>query len=598
MAAKYVIGIDLGTTNSVLAYVPLGDETAQVEILPIPQLVAPSLVESRPSLPSFVYLAAEHERGSGAFDLPWEQGNDYAVGELARRQSADVPTRTVVAAKSWLAHSRVDRHQPILPFNAPDDVQKISPVEAARRYLRHLIQAWEMAQPEAPLREQQVVLTVPASFDASARELTREAALAAGLPENLVLLEEPQAAVYAWLADRGERWRRELKVGDALLVCDVGGGTTDLTLIGVTEEEGELALRRIAVGNHILVGGDNMDLTLAYLLTEAFKEKGVTLDPWQSVSLWHACRAAKESIFAEGGPATHPVSVLGRGSRLIGGTISVDLDREQASTTLLEGFFPACEVNEKPARRRASGFRELGLPFESDTAITRHLAAFLSAHGDEQGPIRPTHVLFNGGVFKADVLRQRLLDVIGSWFDDEAQPDGLEGNRDLDLAVARGAAYYGAAKQGHGIRIRGGTARSYYVGIETAGLAIPGAVRPLRALCVVPIGMEEGTEVDVPSDEIGLVTGEQAFFRFFSSAVRKQDQPGDVIASWTEEEISETDSLEATLPPVEDLEDQYVPVRFHSRITEMGIFELWCVSTVSDHRWKLEFSVREDAEEA
>jgi hypothetical protein len=598
MAAKYLLGIDLGTTNSVLAFVPLGTDDAKVETLPIPQLVAASVVEPRPMLPSFLYLAAEQERASGIYDLPWEKGCDYAVGELARKQAADVPTRTVVAAKSWLCYSHVDRHQPILPYGAPAEVAKTSPVAASRRYLQHLVAAWEAAYPDAPMREQHVVLTVPASFDASGRELTREAAIAAGLPESLVLLEEPQAAVYAWLADRGDRWRRELKVGDTLLVCDVGGGTTDLTLIGVTEEEGELGLRRIAVGNHILVGGDNMDLALAHQVAGAFKEKGIELDPWQSVALWHSCRAAKEAIFTEGGPKKHPVTILGRGSRLVGGTVSVDLDRKAASTLLLDGFFPGCALSDKPARRRASGFRELGLPFESDTAITRHLAAFLTAQGDAKtGPIRPTHILFNGGVFKAEALRARLLEVVGSWFGAKAAPRALEGNRDLDLAVSRGAAYYALAKQGGGVRIRGGAARAYYVGIETAGLAIPGAVRPLEALCVVPIGMEEGTELDVPGSEIGVVVGEQAFFRFFSSPVRKQDRPGDLISSWTEEEISETDSLEATLPPAEDLEGQYVPVRFHSRITELGVFELWCESTISNHRWKLEFSVRDDVGE-
>jgi hypothetical protein len=594
MAAKFVLGIDLGTTNSVLAFAPLGVDDSAVQTLPIPQLVGQSAIEPRSTLPSFLYLAPEHESTGGAYDLPWDDNRDFAVGELARRQAADVPTRTVVAAKSWLCNSRVDRHQPILPFGAPADVPKVSPVAASRRYLEHLVAAWEAANPDAPVREQHVVLTVPASFDASARELTRDAAITAGLPDSLVLLEEPQAAVYAWLADRGDHWRRELKVGDTLLVCDVGGGTTDLTLIGVTEEDGELSLRRIAVGNHILVGGDNMDLALAHLLSGAFQEKGIPLDPWQSVSLWHACRTAKEAIFAEGGPKKHPVAVLGRGSKLIGGTVSVDLDRKAATAVLLEGFFPECALTDQPARRRASGFLELGLPFETDTAVTRHLAAFLTAHGDtKSGPIRPTHVLFNGGVFKADLLRKRLLDVAGSWFGAKSGPKGLAGNGDLDLAVARGAAYYGLAKQGRGVRIRGGAPRSYYVGIETAGLAVPGAVRPLRALCVVPFGMEEGTELEVPGAEIGIVVGEQASFRFFSSAVRKHDKPGDLVSSWSEDEISETDSLEATLPPAEDLEDSYVPVRFNSRITELGIFQLWCVSMVSDHRWKLEFSVRD-----
>jgi hypothetical protein len=607
-SVQFAIGIDLGTTNSVLAYTKLGDERAKVELLPIPQLVAAGTVEARHVLPSFLYLGTEAEAAGGGFDLPWERGRQYAVGALAVRQAADVPTRTVAAAKSWLAYSKVDRHQPILPWNAAGsaagtgaaDFPKVSPVEASRRYLQHLVAAWSAAFPEAPMADQQVVLTVPASFDASARELTREAALAAGLPHDLVLLEEPQAALYAWLADQGDNWRKQLKIGDTLLVADVGGGTTDFTLIGVTEENGELSLRRIAVGNHTLVGGDNMDLALAHFAGAAFAEKGVKLDPWQSVALWHACRSAKESLLADKGPKKHPVAVLGRGSKLVGGTVSVDLERDAVRKLLADGFFPACDLSTRPERRRASGFREIGLPFEADTAITRHLAGFLSAHStDPSVPIRPTHVLFNGGVFKAALFRKQLTDVLKGWFGSKAAggtPAVLAGNDDLDYAVARGAAYYGAAKRGKGVRIRGGAARSYYVGIETAGLAIPGAPRPLRALCVVPFGMEEGTETDVPGDEIGLVVGEPATFRFFSAAARKQDKPGELLASWSEAELVETDSLEANLPKPEKVEEDYVPVRFHSRISELGIFELWCVSTISDQRWKLEFSVREDAE--
>ncbi len=602
MTAKYIIGIDLGTTNSVLAYAPLEGERAAVEVLPIPQLVAVGTVETKPVLPSFLYLAAEHEAGQGSFDLPWAQGRAIAVGEMARAQAAEMPDRTVTAAKSWLAHSRVDRHQPILPWNAPSEVPKVSPVTASRRYLEHLIAAWEAEFPDAPIAQQQVVLTVPASFDASARELTHEAALAAGLPSHLVLLEEPQAAVYAWLTAAGDRWRRLLKVGQTLLVCDVGGGTTDLTLVGVAEEGGELVLRRIAVGDHSLVGGDNMDLALAHFVAGKFGEKGVQLDPWQSVSLWHSSRAAKEALLAVGGPKKHPISVLGRGSKLIGGTVTVDVDRKSATELLLEGFFPLCNVAERPERRRMSGFQEIGLPFESDTAVTRHLAAFLSAHGDAAGQaIRPTHVLFNGGVFKADLFRKRLLEVLAGWASDEqgggdAPPKTLAGGQDFDHAVARGAAYYGWAKEHGGVRIRGGTARSYYVGIETSGLAIPGAPRPLRALCVVPFGQEEGTSTDVPSGEIGLVVGEPATFRFFSSPVRKHDKPGDLLASWTEDELSETDSLQANLPRAEGIDEDYVPVRFQSQITELGVLELWCQSTTSPSRWKLEFSVRKDAE--
>ena len=383
-------------------------------------------------------------------------------------------------------------------------------------------------------------------------------------------------------------------MGDRLLVCDVGGGTTDLTLICATESDGELALQRLAVGDHLLVGGDNMDLALAYQVAERFAGEGVKLDPWQTVSLWHSCRTAKETLLSPDGPERHTISVLGRGSRLIGGTVSVEIERETVSQLLAEGFFPQCQLADRPQRRRASGFREIGLPYENDTAVTRHLAAFLSAHGGTEQAFLPTHVLFNGGVFKASLLQQRVMDVLGSWAGSEDAAQLLAGEHDLDHAVARGATYYGWTKDRGGVRIRGGVARSYYVGIETAGLAIPGAPRPLRALCVVPFGMEEGTQVDVPSGEIGLVLGEPAHFRFFSSAVRKDDRPGTVLESWNDDELVETDSLETTLPPDASIDEPYVPVKFQSRITELGTFELWCVSTQTSGRWKLEFSVRED----
>jgi len=596
MTAKFVIGIDLGTTNSVLAYSPLDVEKPDVRCLPIPQLVAPGTIEARSTLPSFLYLATEPEAISKQFDLPWHQAAEYVVGELARAQGAELPQRTVAAAKSWLCHSKVDRHQPILPWGAPKGIPKVSPVAASRRYLEHLVAVWRQSFPDAPIAEQLVVLTVPASFDASARELTREAALQAGLPEKLVLLEEPQAALYSWLDHQGDRWRKLLKVGDTLLVVDVGGGTTDLTLIGVEEEHGELMLKRLGVGNHLLVGGDNMDLALAFHVAEIFKQQGVNLDPWQSVSLWHKCRAAKEKLLTTEGEEKFPISVLGRGSKLIGGTVTVEVDRQQVATMLADGFFPACEVTDKPLRQRASGFQEIGLPFESDTGITKHVAAFLAAQGIDGHAVRPTHLLFNGGVFKGSTLMERLLNVLGGWFGKQQTPQVLDGLHDLDHAVARGAAHYGWAKQHGGMRIRGGTASSYYVGIESAGLAIPGAPRPLRALCVVPFGMEEGTESDVPSDEIGLIVGEPAQFRFFKSSIRKEDQPGDLIPSWSSDEIEETDSMEATLPKDDDVTESYVPVTFHSHITELGMFELWCVNAQTEKRWKLEFSVREDAE--
>ncbi len=616
MSAKYAVGIDLGTTNSVLAYVSLQEDDPGVQVLKVAQLVAPGTVEARKSLPSFLYLPSPAEDRSGYVLSSISEG-DFVVGALARQLSATAAKRTVAAAKSWLTHTRVDRHQAILPWNAPaDSVTKVSPVEASRRYLSHLAAGWNQTFPEDPLDQQQVVLTVPASFDASARTLTREAAAGAGLPQEFVLLEEPQAAVYAWLAATQDQWRKQLSLGDVLLVCDIGGGTTDLTLIVVSQQDGDLVLERRAVGNHVLVGGDNMDLALAHYAAGLFQEKGVKLDPWQSVSLWHACRAAKETLLGPDAPGSAPVTVLGRGSKLIGGSVTVDLAAEVVRQVLLDGFLPPCKLSDRPVRQRMSGFQELGLPYESEPAVTKHLAAFLNAHasGQRQGgaaaptdqPVRPTHVLFNGGVFKSEQLRGRLLEVLASWYSEGTPPQPLSGQggfeADLDYAVAQGAAYYAWTKQaGRGVRIRGGTGRSYYVGVETAGPAIPGATRPLRALCVVPFGMEEGTQSDVPMDsvggEIGLVVGETAHFRFFSSAVRQDDAPGLLLSDWDPEQLEETDSLEATLDPGEQAED-YVPVQFQSRVTELGVLELWSVATNSDQRWKLEFSVRDDAENA
>ncbi len=613
---KYTIGIDLGTTNSVLAYCEQGEpndranQPPEIRLLKIPQLVAANTVEYRSSLASFSYIASEAESGSNAFDLPWSENRSFATGELARTRGAEAPDRTVGASKSWLCHNKVDRRAPILPWNAPEQLAKISPVAAAQQYLEHLVAAWHHEFPDSPIANQQVVLTVPASFDPVARELTREAALAAGLPADFVLLEEPQAALYAWLATQGDDWRKILTVGQSVLVCDVGGGTTDLTLIAVDDEDGELVLRRAAVGDHLLVGGDNMDLAAAHAVAEKFAAKGTQLDPWQSISLWHSCRAAKEKLLTPNGPETHSISILGRGSKLIGGTVSVDVQRKEIANLLLDGFFPKCNLDDRPQRLPQSGFQEIGLPYESDPGITRHIAAFLNQHcfKDDNRLGLPQHVLFNGGVFKANGFQDRMLSVMSEWSDplpasDRQNPNvvSLTGSHDLDFAVARGSCFYGWNKQSGGLRIRGGSAYSYYIGIETAGLAIPGAPRPLKALCVVPFGMEEGTQAEVPSGEIGLVVGQPVSFRFFRSNSRQSDQPGLVLERWTEEELLETDPLTATLT-MEGSEEAYVPVKFDSRITELGMFELWCGQFAGDgitdlpelQKWKLEFNVRED----
>lgn len=582
---RYVVGIDLGTTNSAVAYVDASSEDSPIQVFSIPQLVAPGQVEPRITLPSFLYLPAPHDFGAKALSVPWnDSGEAPLIGELARTRGAEVPARLVASAKSWLCHPTADRKGPILPWGA--DAAKISPVDAAKDTLSHMACAWAHAFPDAPLGAQDVFLTVPASFDAVARELTMVAARRAGL-ERVTLLEEPQSAFYSWLARAGERWRRELKVGDIVLVCDVGGGTTDFSLIEVVDRGGNLELERVAVGDHILLGGDNMDLALSYRLAQKLGSKGTQLDAWQQRSLTQACRGAKEELLGQDKSAKVPVAILGRGSKLIGGTLKTELERADVEATLLEGFFPACASTERVQRSRRTGFQELGLPYAADPALTRHLAEFLSRHGRT-----PTAILYNGGVMKGQALRTRLHQVVESW--GTAPLKTLEGT-DLDLAVAHGAAYYGLVRRGRGVRIRGGAARAYYLGVETAMPAIPGMPPPLKALCVVPFGMEEGTEAELPHQEFGLIVGEPAEFRFLSSSSRPGDQLGDVIERFGDE-IEELAPLETVLEPApSQAPGQVVPVRLLCHVTAVGTLELYCVSRDDSRRWKLEFHVRDQA---
>lgn len=437
------------------------------------------------------------------------------------------------------------------------------------------------------------MLTVPASFDAVARELTVEAARSAGF-EHVTLIEEPQAAFYAWLEASGDSWRTSVKVDDLVLVCDVGGGTTDLTLIGVADKGGDLELTRLAVGEHILLGGDNMDLALAYAVASTLPGGVETLDPIQRVGLSHACRSAKEMLFSHPGKASAPVSVLGRGSKVIGGSIKTALERETLQKVLLDGFFPACSLDERPSRARRSGFAEIGLPYANDPAITRHIAAFLSRQNRSPtgtgGPARPTAILFNGGVFQAEELRAKVHEVVGGWTGVELVQ--LE-SRDLNIAVARGAAYYGLVRSGKGVRIRGGVSRSYYIGVESPAPAVPGVAAPIKALCVAPLGTEEGTDLEVPGPNFGLVVGEPAEFRFLSSTVRRDDPLGSLLERWQPDELSELAPLVAELPVAEGHQSgQTVPVRLHCRVTEIGTLELWCGEVRGDGKWKLEFNVR------
>jgi molecular chaperone DnaK (HSP70) len=608
-SARFVVGIDLGTTNSALAYVDTGaGAEAHPTLLPIPQVVAPGDVEDRPLLPSFLYLPGPNELPAGSLKLPWDQGRDSAVGEFARQQGSLVPTRLVTSAKSWLCHPGVDRKAPILPFKSPEGARRVSPLEASTLYLKHLAESWNHRsagdRPENRLEHQDVILTVPASFDAAARELTVEAARAAGL-ENITLLEEPQAAFYAWIDASGDAWRKQVKVGDVALVCDVGGGTTDLTLIAVGEDEGRLALTRVAVGDHILLGGDNMDLALAHALAGTFAGRNIKLDAAQMLMLWHSCRLAKERLLSDLKLESAPVTVLGRSSRVIGGTIKGELTRAELERVLVEGFFPSCPPDAEPLHRKAIGIQELGLPYAADPAVTKHLAFFLHRHAADLGKrggkrgqaprTTPTAVLFNGGVFKGEPLRQRVVAVLDEWGKPAGTTVKVLPSADLDLAVARGAAYYGLVRRGKGVRIRGGTARTYYVGVETSLPAVPWGPPPLKALCVVPFGMEEGTETDVPGQEFGLVVGAPAEFRFFGSTVRRGDPVGILLEEWDDSEIDQLDPLQTTLEAPTG-EGQIVPVHLHSKVTEVGTLELWCLSRDGKQRWKLEFNVRERPE--
>ena len=595
-----IVGIDLGTTNCSLSHAKgEASDTPAIETSTIAQLVNPGEVREETLLPSFLYLAGANEFPEGSLDLPWRAGSGPVVGVLAQKRGTESPGRLISSAKSWLSYAGVDRGAPILPLNAPEGTAKMSPVDVSREYLAHLRNAWDSSHADAPFNQQQILVTVPASFDAVARELTLKAAEEAGYGPNVLLLEEPQAAFYAWI-QRHPDWRERVTVGDLILVVDIGGGTTDFTLIAVTESQGELQLERVAVGEHLLLGGDNIDLALARFVEQQLTAKGTKLDSLQLYALWQQCRVAKEKLL-EGGPAEQAVSILGKGTGLVGGTIKAKLKRDDVNTILLDGFLPLTNSQDMPQRARRAALQEIGLPYAVDAAITRHLARFLrqQAAASEHGSVRrgasglacPTHILFNGGVLRSEIVRKRILETLDSWLQQEGmQPVKPLLGEDLMHAVSRGAAYYGLSRQGKGVRIRGGVPRTYYVGIETAMPAVPGMAAPLKALTVAPFGMEEGTGVKIEGREFGLVVGEPAEFRFFNSATRKNDAPGVMIDAVTDEFL-ELSPVEVTLT-ADGQSGDHVPVTLETVVTETGMLQLWCAAR-DGRRWKLEFNVRE-----
>jgi len=609
MNARFSLGIDLGTSNSAMAVADL--ETERTAIVETTQSLGPNQVGERPTLPSALYLPHPEEFPKGAFPLPWNDAEERAIiGQFARDHGALVPDRLVTSAKSWLSNPHIDPKQRTLPWKSDAAEEKLSPFECSCRYLHHLREAFLYAERTQgrnwDLADGQVVLTVPASFDEIARSLTAEAAEAAGLG-NVTLLEEPQAAFYAWAGQAGREWRSLVTPGDIILVCDVGGGTADFSLIAVTDAAGTLELERISVGEHILLGGDNMDLALAYALQARLEAAGKSLDAWQFLALVHAASNAKITLFENDALAEAPIAVPSRGSSLLARTVSTTLDRQMLEQIVLDGFFARTGIDDTPREGRRVGLQEFGLPYASDPVVSKHLARFLrrslqnvqaseklaSLIGPHAGTaaLIPTAVLFNGGVFKSAPIRTRVLDLLASW--NGGQPVRELQGFEPDLAVAHGASIYGRQRAtGKGMRIKAGTSRSYYIGLESSAPAVPGFRPPVKALCVVPQGMQEGTELLIEGRELGLVTGQPAEFRFFSSAVRSGDTPGQVLPD-AERELEETSLLEVELPALADAPTgQVVPVRINAVVTELGTLELWMKHTNSDRRWKIEFQVR------
>jgi molecular chaperone DnaK (HSP70) len=553
-------------------------------------------------------LPAEGEAGESTAVLPWAATlSTGLLGRHARERGALQPDRLILSAKSWLCHPHVDRRGPLLPWGSTVVTQKWSPLEVSRQLLTHLLASQRQRRPDQVFSAATTVVTVPASFDEAARSLTLEAAAQAGLGE-ITLLEEPQAAFYAWLEGQGTAWRSQVKAGDLLLVCDVGGGTADFSLIAVSEHQGDLALERIAVGEHLLLGGDNMDLALAHALGEALAAAGTPVDDTQFLALVHAARAGKEAMLGDASLTEVPISVPARGRRLVASTLRTTLTREQVNRVVVDGFFPRTAPTDLPVVRRAGGLREAGLPYAADAALSKHLARFLTrARANVEsslallqavgGPARlarapllvPDAVLFNGGVFNSEALRHRVLELLTAWAGSPVR--ALAGARP-DHAVALGAAAYARLRAtGHGVRIKAGTARSCYIGMESATLAVPGRRATTKALCVAPQGMEEGTRHALLDQEFFLYTGETAEFRFFTSEARAGDRPGQLLPDASE--LEESARLEVNLPsPEGHAPGEEVPVRLEAVVTELGNLELYLVHVASAQRWKLELNVR------
>ena len=576
--ATYRVGIDLGTTHTVLAFTPVAG--GAVQVFDVAQTVAAGEVAARPLLPSLRFHTADGALAANDLLLPWSSDEAAVLGAFARELGQQTPGRLVASAKSWLSHTAVDRTAAILPWGAPDDVPKVSPLEASASYLRHLRLAWDHAHPEAALAQQQIVLTVPASFDDGARQLTLQAAALAGLPA-VHLIEEPQAAVYDWVHGHRDDLARQLAGTHRLLVVDVGGGTTDLTLIEVTlDAQGQPQLARTGVGDHLVLGGDNMDLALAHWIEPRLSggQPGTRLSAIQLAQLTQRCRSAKERLLAPNGPAETTVTLQGSGSRLIGGARSATLTRADLDRLLVEGFFPQVAADALPLRAR-SGLVEFGLPYASDAAITRHIAAFLR----RSGAALPDTVLLNGGVFHAAALRERLLATLRSWQSAGATPIRLLDTPQLDAAVARGAVAYAMARAGTAPRIRSGSARAYYLVLDDG-----------QGICVLAHGTPEGEEVRLEAQRFSLRLGRPVRFNLVTSAVDLQHRPGDLVdlQHAAHAEFQRLPPIATVLRPKAGAGGD-VQVLLSTQVTEVGTLEMHCIAADTPRqRWKLAFQLR------
>ncbi len=585
IAARFAVGIDLGTTNTVVASAPL-DGTAEAQVFDVPQLVGPGEIEARPLFPSLLYAPVPGERSED----PFEDGT-WALGEIARRRGADVPGRLIASSKSWLVHAGVDRTAAILPWGAPEQAPRLSPVEAAQRLLAHVRRVWDEAHPDARLSEQEVVLAVPASFDEAARELTVEAARRAGLRPKL--LEEPQAAFYDWMARAGEAGIARLAAADGealVIVVDVGGGTTDLSLVRVAGP-GPARVTRVAVGPHLLLGGDNMDLALAHAMEPRLVDPGDRLDPSQFAQLVAAARVAKETLLGTTPPDQVEVTITQKGARLVGNTRAATLERGEVERIVLDGFLPIVDADAVPQRARGA-LVAFGLPYERDVAITRHVATFLRRHLPAGS--WPGAVLLNGGVFRASRMADRVVGALAAWRGRDVMrlPDA-----DPDLAVARGAVSYARARLGQGVRIGGGSARGYFVGVAGEAGEGKGGDGRARAICVVPRGADEGTPHVASGRTFALAVGRPVRFELFASD-HLDAQVGDAV-DLLEEAFVRLPPLATELDRETDRAGHEVRVAIEGELTPIGTVDLACVEVGTDRprRFRLAFQLHagEDA---